>query len=168
MLVGSTATRLQGVAIDPGDVDVLIHPDTSDSDMTAIAAEFTRHANETTVSDDPDRFLSTQYQPLIATPDGAWLFGRWMVDGCKLEIARIRVETEPGALLETMGTGVWSVRRQVSWRGVVVPVVPLEVQLATSVSRGLTQRADAVRKYLLDYGVDQALLEKALADRGVW
>lgn len=44
MLVGSSATRVQGAAVDPGDVDILVHPETSDSDLTAITAAFMPYA----------------------------------------------------------------------------------------------------------------------------
>ena len=47
------------------------------------------------VSQDPEDFLSTVDQPLVATADGTWLFGRWIVEGCTLEVARIRTDLGP-------------------------------------------------------------------------
>lgn len=167
MLVGSSATRVQGAAVDPGDVDILVHPETSDSDLTAITAALMPYAATHAVSDDPDHFLSTPDQPLVATPDGTWLLGRWIIAGCKLEVARIRVDLEPTTIIETLGIGVWDTRRTVPWRGHHVPVVPLEVQLATMLSRGLDQRASAVRAHLDANGLDEALLAQAFNDRGI-
>ena len=167
MLVGSAATRVQGVAVDPGDVDVLVHPDTSDDDLHAVAESFAAFASAAPVSHDPEHFLSTVDQPLVATDDGTWLFGRWIVEGCKLEVARIRADVGPTAIVETMGTAVWATRRTVPWRGREVPVVPLEVQLATILSRGLDERARAVRTRFEAIGPDEALLAQAMADRGV-
>lgn len=167
MLVGSAATRVQGALVDPADVDVLVHPETSDSDLDAITAAFAPYAATHTVSQDPDHFLSTPDQPLAATPDGTWLFGRWMIAGCKLEVARIRVDLDATTIIETLGTGVWDTRRMVPWKGHRVPVVPLEVQLATMLSRGLDQRASAVRAHLDADGVDEALLAQAMNDRGI-
>ena len=43
MLVGSAATRVQGALVDPADVDILVHPETSDSDLGAITAAFVPH-----------------------------------------------------------------------------------------------------------------------------
>lgn len=167
MLVGSAATCVQGVAVEPGDVDVLVHPQTSDEAMAAAVEAFERFSATGPVSQDPDLFLSTPNQPLVATPDGVWLFGRWMVDGFKLEVARIRIDLGPTAVIETMGTAVWDTQRTVSWRGHAVPVVPLEVQLATMTWRGLGERASAVRARLAEPGTDAALLAQAMADRGL-
>ena len=167
MLVGSAATRVQGVAVDPGDVDVLVHPDTSDDDLSAVAGSLAPFAAAEPVSQDPGSFLSTVDQPLVATADGTWLFGRWIVEGCKLEVARIRADLGPAVVVETMGTAVWATCRTVPWQGHELPVVPLEVQLATIISRGLDERARAVRARFEVSGPDEALLAQAMVDRGV-
>ena len=167
MLVGSAATRLQGVAVDPGDVDVLIHPATECSSPSDVAGSFATYAAADPVSQDPADFQSTADQPLVATADGTWLFGRWRVDGGTLEVARIRADLGPTAVIETMGSAVWDACRTVAWQGHEIPVVPLEVQLATILSRGLDERARAVRARLDDGGLDEALLARAMADRGV-
>ena len=167
MLVGSAATRVQGVAVNPGDVDALVHPDTSDDDLYAVAASLAPFAAADPVSQDPDHFRSTVDQPLVATADGTWLFGRWIVEGCRLEVARIRTDLDPATVLETMGTAVWATCRTVRWHGRALPVVPLEVQLATILSRGLDERARAVRARFEVSRPDEVLLARAMADRGV-
>jgi hypothetical protein len=167
MVVGSAATRLQGVAVEPGDVDVLVHPDTSDHALHALAVRLAPFAVPGPASDDLDEFLSAPDRPLAATPDGSWLFGRWWVQGGKLELARIRADLPDAAVVETLGPGVWATRRTVGWRGRGVPVVPLEVQLATVLLRGQADRERAVRDRLAETGTDEALLARALADRGL-
>lgn len=89
MLVGSAATRLQGASVEPGDVDVLVHPQTPDRDMVECYRVLARHAVDSATNDDLELFLSSEVRPFIASPDGLWLFGRWMVARCKLEVARI-------------------------------------------------------------------------------
>ena len=167
MVVGSAATRLQGVAVEPGDVDVLVHPDTPDDAMRELAERLAPYAVPGPASDDLDEFLSAPDRPLAATPDGSWLFGRWWVGGGELELARIRADLPASAVVETMGPGVWATRRTVGWRGREVPVVPLEVQLATVLLRGQADRERAVRDRLARTGTDDALLTRALADRGL-
>lgn len=151
----------------PGDVDVLVHPDTHRDDMLQCATSLVEHTAEGPPSDDPDLFSSSSARPLIALSDGAWLFGRWMVAGCKLELARIRTTVAPPVVLETMGTAVWDTRQHVPWHGLSIPVVPLEVQLATIMSRAQVDRERAVRARLTERGLDSALLSRAMADRGV-
>lgn len=167
MVVGSAATRLQGVAVEPGDVDVLVHPDTTDDAMRALAGRLAPFAVPGRASDDLDAFLSAPDRPLAETPDGEWSFGRWWVDIGKLEVARIRVDLPASAVVETLGTAVWATRRTVGWRGHAVPVVPLEVQLATVVLRGQTDRERALRSRLGQIGTDDGLLARALTDRGL-
>ncbi|WP_158370272.1 hypothetical protein [Cellulosimicrobium cellulans] len=167
MLVGSAATRVQGVAVEPGDVDVLVHPGTTDDAVRALAERLTAFAVPGPGTADLATFRSTPDRPLAATPDRQWLFGRWCVDGGTLEIARIRADVPAPAVVETMGTGVWATRRTIGWRGQEVPVVPLEVQLATVLLRGQRDRERAVRARLAAVGTDEALLARALADRGL-
>jgi len=103
MLVGSAASVLHGAAIVPGDVDILVHPDTSDEMMLAELVPLTPYAASDT-TDDLAAFASTQERPLLATADGSWLFGRWTVAGSTLEVARIREPVARHAVLETLGT----------------------------------------------------------------
>lgn len=166
MVVGSMATRLHGVdGVMPGDVDVLVHPDTPDESLWEVA----RHL--VMASPPPagvagggglDGFLSTPRRPLAA--EGAWTFGRWFVDGGKLEVARIREDLD-GGLLETQGRMTWHHRQQVPWRRIVVPVVPVEVQWATITARGQGDRMAAITAAGLPW--DEDLARQALADRGL-
>jgi hypothetical protein len=167
MLVGSAASAVQGVAVEPGDVNLLVHPESSDDEMQSIAAALRPFATTGAVSQDPDFFLSTVEQPLVETPDASWLFGRWRIEGCKLEVARIRSDVPATVIIETLGTAVWDTRLVVPWRDHLVPVVPLEVELATTMLRGLHGRADAIQAQLAVTGLNHSLLAQAMADRGL-
>ncbi len=165
MVVGSAATRLHGACVEPNDVDILVHPDTFDDTLFRLADAFSDHAADGPALQDLGRFMSTQNQPLLG--DGGWLFGRWIIDGCKLEIARIREPVGPSDLLETHGLAVWGVRRVIQWRARSLPVVPLEVQFATILCRAQFDRERSVRKVLTARGYDHELLEQAMVARGL-
>lgn len=167
MVVGSAASAIQGAAVRPRDVDIAVHPETPDAAMTEGLGALAVHAAAAAGADDLATFVSTRERPLLGTPDGHWLFGRWSVDGGRLEVARIREPVAPFALLETLGTAVWDHREFVQWRGRSVPVVPLEVQLATIVVRGLADRERAVRERLAETGAREELLRRAFVDRGL-
>ncbi len=167
MLVGSAATAAQGAAVKPGDVDILVHPETSETTMREELAQLAAYAAASATGEDLRTFTSTRERPLFATANGWWLFGRWTVDDCKVEVARIREPATPDLLLETQGTAVWGCREHVQWRGRSVPVVPLEVQLATIVGRGLVDREQAVRDRLAQTGIREALLRRAFLGRGL-
>ncbi|MDQ2846900.1 MAG: hypothetical protein M3Y77_11230, partial [Actinomycetota bacterium] len=65
------------------------------------------------------------------------------------------------------GGDVWRLRRLVRWRGNLLPIVPLEVQLATMLSRKLDERSRAAAECLHRNGYDEALLQRAMLDRGI-
>jgi hypothetical protein len=167
MLIGSAATAVHGVTISPGDVDILIHPDTPDTLMCNELEGLDGFAARSVSSGDLATFSSTHDRPLLATADGSWLFGRWTIYGCQVEVARIREPVDAGLLVETVGLAVWDCREVVAWHGQPVPVVPLEVQLATIVSRGLDQRARAVRSRLAEIGYKSELLDRAFIGRSL-
>lgn len=162
ILVGSAATGIHGAEVNPGDVDILAHPETPDGIMKRAMLRFIEPSFAAPPTDDPETLLSSRPQPLLAVAEG-WIFGRTMIEGCKLEFARIRHDVGPTVLLETIGSAVWETHETTTWRGHVIPIVPFEVQLATIVSRGL----DAARTRLIERGFDTALLARALTDRGV-
>lgn len=167
MLIGSAATAVHGVAITPGDVDILIHPDTPDTLMRSELDELDGFAASSVPSGELATFASIHDHPLLGTSDGSWLFGRWTIHGCQVEVARIREPVEAGLLFETLGRAVWEFREVLDWHGQPIPVVPLEVQLAAIVSRGLDQRARAARARLAEIGCREDLLHRAFADRSL-
>jgi len=166
MLVGSTATRLHRVCVEPADVDILVHPDTAEEAVHRLVEALSRYAVDGPAVQDLEDFLSTHDQTMLAAGD--WLFGRWMVDGCKVEVARIREPVDPLLLLETQGLFVWTLREVVEWRGRFLPVVPLEVQVATIVLRGQTARERSARSAMTERGFNQELLDRAMVARGLY
>jgi hypothetical protein len=170
MLVGSAATAVHGAVVTPGDVDILVHPDTPDDTMARGLAPLNAFAGEAAravASDGLATFASTREYPLLATANGRWLFGRWSVWSCVVEVARIREPVSPHVLLETEGSTVWDFRDEADWRGRLVPIVPLEVQLATTVARGLAGRELAILAQLRLNGVRASILERSFRDRGL-
>jgi hypothetical protein len=68
-------------------------------------------------------------------------------------------------MLETRTRSVWEERETLSCQGERVPVVPVEVQLATMVARGQDERIAATLAPV--DGVRLGLLRRAIADRRV-
>ncbi len=165
MLVGSAATLLHGVAgISPDDVDVLVHPDTQDATLLHLANELTvAHPSSIPSGETLDTFLSTPDHPLFASDP--WLFGRWHVDGAKLEVARIRASLDSG-IAETHGRKAWQHRQWVSWEGLPIPVIPLEIQWATITLRGQQDRLAAIAA-TPKTSWNEELARQALTDRGL-
>ncbi|MDQ2846327.1 MAG: hypothetical protein M3Y77_08245, partial [Actinomycetota bacterium] len=135
MLVGSAASAVHGVELSPGDIDVLAR---TPNDVVKLVAVLPSLDMPGQLDVDPQTFVSTTEQPVITF--GGWTFGRWFLDGETVELAHI-AGVHRG--LTENGGDVWRLRRLVRWRGNLLPIVPLEVQLATMLSRKLDERSRA-------------------------
>jgi hypothetical protein len=162
MVVGSAASALQGADVDPADIDLLARADCLD----AIAAALAPYAAAKSPTQQPDRFRSTAEQPLIEFGDPRWRFGRWVLDGTLVEVAHIEDDGSAG-LNETMGERIWAIAREKSIGHASVLVAPLEVQLATSMARALSERCRVIGTALHQKGTDECLLREALSSRGL-
>jgi hypothetical protein len=163
MLVGSAASAVHGVGLQPGDIDVLARSAADVSTLASVLPPAEAGASDPHL--DPETFLSTAHEPVATFEDGTWTFGRWLLEGVRVEVAHIAADD--GRLHETTGSAVWRHRQTAAWRGIRLPIVPLEVQLATMLGRGLTDRARAAAARLHERGHDPGLLRRALEDQGV-
>ena len=162
MLVGSAASAIHGVHLQPGDVDVLAH---TAADVSLIAAVLPLDRQAAAGPAIPQTFVSSQSRPVLRFGDGAWTLARWLIDGTKVEVAHIA--GDDGLLEETKGSAIWRHRQWVTWHGHQLPIVPLEVQLATMLRRDQTRRSRATAAHLQKRGHDRSLLTRALSDQGI-
>jgi len=165
-LVGSAATALQGCAVTPGDLDWLFLEPGGVDVFARLMAPFA----PTSCPSEPgtDSWVSTKAAPIADGPDPShfeWRWGRWYVQGFKVEAANIRAPdgiqgAEPG--IWENGPRMWPHSRRVAFGPWKVRVPPLEVQLATSARRGLTDRTEAIVQTLHHVGTDERLLNESL------
>ncbi len=163
MLVGSAATALWGAAIEPGDLDVAVATSTG---VRAAAKVLPCQADQSAATD--GLWFSSLVEPtmtFVADADARWTFGRWMLAGVKVELAHIDGGAPADLLRETSGTAVWQERTFLNWNGARIPVVPLEVQLATMIFRDQDDRLQASLSAVDPASLDLAMLRRALADR---
>jgi len=168
-VIGSVASALQGCQVQPRDLDLLaVRPE----EVTRFAELMWAYTPKD-VEHSPGHadWLSSQETPLSIGPDDygfVWHFGRWLVDGVKVEMAHIA--PPKGLPMSADGAGIWEAGpeswphiRMVSFGGRPVPVVPLEIQLETCLSRGLEDRVATIIAVLREGGYDRNLVEMALS-----
>ncbi|MFG1627878.1 hypothetical protein [Kribbella sp. NPDC049227] len=162
MLIGSAATALRGAAIEPGDIDVAVS--TAAGVRTAATALPSRTARSSPT--DPLWFSSVAEPTLtFDDPGGArWTFGRWTLAGFRVELAHID-SPATDLLVETPAGAVWSERSVLDWNGAQIPVVPVEVQLATMIFRDQADRLQATLTAVDPISLDVGLLTRAVAGR---
>ena len=168
-VLGSVATALQGCAVTPNDLDLLTF---TPGGVYRVAELMAPHAPAVCeLSNEDEAWFSSAALPVSSGPDPfgfSWHFGRWHVDGFKVEVAHITPPdrfpaSADGAGIWEAGREVWPHVRRVPFAGYQVPVVPLEIQLHTSMSRGLESRVEAIATTLEAQGHDTALLKLALS-----
>jgi hypothetical protein len=168
-VIGSVASILQGCQLVPRDLDLLAsRPEEVIRFAELMWAYAPRHAEKPT--DHPD-WLSSEEEPLSIGPDDygfLWHFGRWLVDGVKVEMAHIvapegfRTSVDGAGIWEA-GPEIWPQIRKVPFAGYHVPVVPLEIQLQTSMSRGMEERTAEIITVLQQSSYDPDLVQTALS-----
>ncbi|MFI6293555.1 hypothetical protein ACIBEJ_18335 [Nonomuraea sp. NPDC050790] len=143
-LCGTGAALHQGVPLPVGDIDILLSG-----------------------RDDVDRFASA----LTAFPclyKASWLadtsqyFTRFSVGGVDFELSTLERHAVSDAM-ECVGSGPWQHYVLVSCGAHEVPVVRLELRLASELLRDRPDRYGPILDHLSTYGFDADLLRRALA-----
>jgi hypothetical protein len=164
MLVGSAATAIRDVPIEPGDLDIAMPTSAA---VYAAARHLPSRPDRPGLSD-PDDWYSTAAQPVrtfIDHVDSRWTFGRWTLCDTKVELAHIERPGATNLLGETFGVTVWAARTVVRWKSVLIPVVPLETQLVTMMLRQQHQRLEATLSAVGPDSIDLQTLRRAINDR---
>lgn len=170
-VIGSVASALQGCQVCPRDLDLLAIEPENVSHFAELMSAYTPARCEHAT--DHDQWRSSKEIPLSTGPDDwgfFWHFGRWLVQDVKVEMAHIAAPegfptSEDGAGIWEAGPEIWPYLRRVPFAGILVPVVPLEIQLGTNLSRGLEERAAEIISVLRQKGYDRGLIQKALPSK---
>lgn len=165
MLLGSAATALRGAAIVPGDIAIAV---LAADDVTRAATVLpTPDAPELVESDEPSGWISTAAEPTLQFGDARerWTFGRWIIEGVKVELAHIDAPTVAELMIENRAPLVWHERETLNCHGQPVPTVPIEVQLATMIARQQDARIDATIAAIDRTLLNVPLLRRAISDK---
>jgi hypothetical protein len=171
-LVGSVATYLQGCKISPKDIDILVKDPASVYIFAEYLKEFfhTGECEYSTFLDEKGETLwfSTEKTPVdVCTDEGGfkWVFARVLIHEITVEISHITApEGHPilTAGIWEAGPEIWPYITQVIYNNYVLPVVPLEIQLGTNMSRGFNERVDKIVNIFKRNTYNQNLLKKSL------
>ena len=169
-IIGSVASVLHGCQIFPNDIDFLAIKPEGVYRVAELMSAYAPLKCEYPPGD--DNWHSSAELPVTSGPDSygfTWHFARWYVDGFKVEIAHIvapegHPTSSDGAGIWEAGPEIWPYVRYVPFAGCQVPVVPLEIQLETNLSRGLENRVDEIIAIFQENGYDCALIQKSLTN----
>lgn len=145
---GTSAALLQGVQLPVGDVDLLM---ARREDVDTVAAAL------------------SSFPCLYATswlPQSSQYFARYEVNQVHLEISTVEQETDSDGM-ECIGRGPWEHYVLVTCGSHRVPVVRLELRLATELLRDRPDRYHPLLDHLAAQGFDPDLLDRAMTARGL-
>ncbi|MEU4233906.1 hypothetical protein AB0F17_57350 [Nonomuraea sp. NPDC026600] len=145
---GTSAALLQGVHLPVGDVDVLV---ARREDVDTVAAA---------LSSFPCLYAASWF------PESSQYFARYEVNGVQLEISTVEHETDSDEM-ECIGRGPWQHYVLITCGSHRVPVVRLELRLATELLRDRSDRYEPLLDHMATQGFDADLLDRAMAARGL-
>ncbi|MEV0582668.1 hypothetical protein [Nonomuraea sp. NPDC050310] len=104
--------------------------------------------------------------PPVWLPATAQYFARFAVGGVQVEFSTVEVETGSDSM-ECVGRGPWEHCVLVPCGPFQVPVVRLELRLATELVRDRADRYQPLVDHFATHGFDTGLLERALVAQGL-
>lgn len=147
-LGGTSAALLQGVRLPAGDIDLLVGRREDVDRFSAALASF------------PCLYAASWL------PDSLQYFARYEVRGVEVEIGTVERQVDSDGM-ECVGRGPWEHYVWVACGSYRVPVVRLELRLATELLRGRADRYEPLLDHMSAGGYDPDLLRRALRDQGV-
>ncbi|MEV0383429.1 hypothetical protein [Nonomuraea sp. NPDC050643] len=145
---GTGAALLQGVHLPVGDVDILV---AQRRDVDTFAAA---------LSSFPCLYAASWL------PASSQYFARYEVNGVHLEISTVEQETDSDEM-ECIGRGPWQHHVLITCGSHRVPVVRLELRLATELLRDRSDRYEPLLDHMAAQGFDADLLNRAMTARGL-
>jgi hypothetical protein len=147
-LVGTAAALAQGVRLPVGDVDILAAR-RGDIDRAATA-------------------LSgfTCLDPPVWLPDARQYFARFVVEQVNVEVSTVEWPTDADTF-ECIGRGPWEHYVRIGVGKHVVPVVRLELRLASELVRDRRDRYVPLIEHMRSHGANLQLVQKAMQARGL-
>jgi len=142
-VVGTAAAVIQGVNLVAKDIDILVEK--------REAVDKVAHALE--------RFPCIK--PPIWMPDARQYYTAFEIQGTLVEISTVERETNSDCI-ETLGEGPYKHIERIKLGDHWVPVIKLELRLATELVRGRSERSLPLIRWLRKVGCDQPLLQRAL------
>ncbi|WP_067173614.1 hypothetical protein [Microtetraspora niveoalba] len=145
---GTSAALLQGVQLPAGDIDVLM---ARREDVDTFAAA-----------------LSTFpcLHPASWLPEASQYFARYEINGVAIEISTVEWQVDSDGM-ECVGPGPWQHYVVVTCGSHRVPVVRLELRLATEVLRDRPDRYGPLIDHMGAHGFDPDLLQTAMSARSL-
>ncbi|NUW38240.1 hypothetical protein HTZ77_43605 [Nonomuraea sp. SMC257] len=140
---GTSAALLQGVPLPAGDIDILL-ADRADVDTFAAA-----------LSSFPCLYAAAWI------PESAQYFTRFSVNGVWVELSTVERHVDSDAM-ECVGSGPWQHFVLVPCGSHQVPVIRLELRLATELLRDRPDRYDPLLDHMGAHGFDPDLLRRGM------
>ncbi|MBN1330161.1 MAG: hypothetical protein JXA54_11865 [Candidatus Heimdallarchaeota archaeon] len=166
-IIGSVASVLQGCHLVPKDIDIVIdNPKT----IQLLGERMKKYTEKENSAGDifSSNWLSSRERLVFEGTDQwgfHWSYVAWKIARSEVQVAHISAPKE----FQDKFKGIWEAGpkiypylKQIHFDKYLIPVVPLEIQLETNMSRGLTERVQEILHIFQENGYDHQLLSIAL------
>lgn len=177
VIMGSMATSLQGIDINPGDIDILMKSPEGVYYFADLMSEYAIDKCETEKNHHEDNWQSSKELPVVADEpnpfEAVWYFGRWYINNFKVEVAHIAPPSDymknkkSNTGIWEGGPEVWPFVKHINYKSYKLPVLPLEIQLQTNLSRNLESRINKIINLFKLKNYDEWLLERSLSQNNM-
>jgi len=173
MIMGSSATALQGCQVTPNDIDIIFEKPVGVLHLAQLMMDYTVDQTDEVAAHFNNNWQSSKQVPVIIDEDNSkedcWHFARWFINDFKIEAAHIKPpldylsnKKENSGIWEG-GPEIWLYVKRVKYGRYSIPVIPLEIQLQTNLQRGLTSRIDEIIRVFKEQGYNHSILQKSLS-----
>ncbi len=173
VIMGSVATFLQGIDVNPADIDILMKNPKGVYFFADLMSQYAIDKCKSEKNHQEDNWQSSKELPVAAdepnSSEAAWYFGRWYINNFKVEVAHIVPPSDylknkrPNTGIWEGGPEVWSFVKHINYKSYKLPVIPLEIQLQTNFNRNLESRINKIITLFNLNNYDQKLLEISLS-----
>ncbi|MFD2699125.1 hypothetical protein ACFSVM_01470 [Paenibacillus shunpengii] len=173
VFAGSLSSFIQGCKITPGDIDILVSKPEDVHNIGKIFEEFlTKDESLDELNTSMEDWYSSASTPTRTFTDFSknhWTFARLVVHGIVFEAACIQppehIEYIHGSGFWENGPHVWEHIVSLPYKDMMLPVIPLEIQLETNMSRNIEERINKIISIFQTEGYNEQLVDYALNEK---
>lgn len=167
-IMGSVASVLQGCDLQPNDIDILVENTKTVHYIISFFSDYYEDRKCNLPFGDKDTWVASKEQPVfegLGPFTFRWTYSKFKINELFIEIThKLPPDNHPkkNTNLWESGQNVWSYVREITFGSYKVPIIPLEIQIATNFERDFDERIKQIIEIFRKQSFDRKLVYKAI------